>query len=1087
MEKKKVYAVATSHLDTVWRWNLATTIKEYLPDTLEKNFDLADKYPRYKFNFEGAFRYQLAEEYYPKHFEYLKGLIEKGSWNVAGSSYENGDVNIPSPEALFRNIIYGNGYFKEKFGKESCDIFLPDCFGFGYALPSIMKHAGLKGFTTQKLSWGSAYGVPFDLGLWQGVDGSKVYACLNAQSYRYKFSGDIRGDISVINKITQNAFESGIPQTLHLYGTGDWGGAPTEESVQAIEESVEKNAGSDFEVVSATSDEIFRDLDKLPKSETARLKTWNNELLMTSHGAGAYTSRAMNKRLNAQNENIADIAEKMCIAAEANGVYKYPKENLSRAWKRVIQHQFHDDITGTGNMDIYIDGQSDYYASLSDFETELDGAAGAMANELNTSFVTECGVAVYNPSPFRRKNAVSAHIKLVHNSTFIKVLDATGNEVPSQIIKKSGKEFDIVFIADVNAMGYAVYDVVPANKACEIKTDLAVSLHTLENEKYRVIFNKNGDLATVIDKKNNINVLDAPIKMAGLSDVGELPYPAWEMRKKDIDREPEFFANSPEFEIIEAGPARIAIKVSRELDHSFIDQIIYLESGGEFIRVENTVDWRNRRTMLKAVFPFSCYNKTASYDLGLGVIKRENNSEKLYEVPAQKWADITAGSGKYGVSVFSDCKYGWDKPSSNTLRLTCLHTPTGAFTKQARQDLLDIGRNNFAFGIFSHEGGFANGTQRQSEIFQKPLIAYQTSSRREGSLESGYSFLKINNENAILRCCKLAEDGDGIIVRVNEGSGEALKNVELTFAARILEASECLANEQAIKKADSKSKKLKFDLAPYGIKTFRIKLEAPDKKGRENFKKLDLEYNSKGFTKNESMRNVILQGSGCSLPAELCPQGFTAGGVSFKMPDTQASSDVMVARGQTIDLPKSMTKLYIAAASTLGDRDATFYLDGREKQIKIAAMTEHYGNWDMAGLNIKAAHKNAPIAFEFTHTHHPEGDIPNGKAYFYLYELDIRNAKTLTLPEDNRIIILAMTAVKKFSNTKRATRLIDKIPTENYSFGDIPPIDKIIDKAEFITIRAGKIKDQQNGGKGKGFKRDNIITNIIRSYTKSEW
>lgn len=1087
MEKKKVYAVATSHLDTVWRWNLATTIKEYLPDTLEKNFDLADKYPRYKFNFEGAFRYQLAEEYYPKHFEYLKGLIEKGSWNVAGSSYENGDVNIPSPEALFRNIIYGNGYFKEKFGKESCDIFLPDCFGFGYALPSIMKHAGLKGLTTQKLSWGSAYGVPFDLGLWQGVDSSKVYACLNAQSYRYKFSGDIRGDISVINKITQNAFESGIPQTLHLYGTGDWGGAPTEESVQAIEESVEKNAGSDFEVVSATSDEIFRDLDKLPKSETARLKTWNNELLMTSHGAGAYTSRAMNKRLNAQNENIADIAEKMCIAAEANGVYKYPKENLSRAWKRVIQHQFHDDITGTGNMDIYIDGQSDYYASISEFETELDGAAGAMANELNTSFVTECGVAVYNPSPFRRKNAVSAHIKLVHNSTFVKVLDATGKEVPSQIIKKSGKEFDIVFIADVNAMGYAVYDVVPANKACEIKTDLAVSLHTLENEKYRVIFNKNGDLATVIDKKNNINVLDAPIKMAGLTDIGDLPYPAWEMRKKDIDREPEFFANSPEFEIIEAGPARIAIKVSRELDHSFIDQIIYLESGGEFIRVENTVDWRNRRTMLKAVFPFSCYNKTASYDLGLGVIKRENNSEKLYEVPAQKWADITAGSGKYGVSVFSDCKYGWDKPSSNTLRLTCLHTPTGAFTKQARQDLLDIGRNNFAFGIFSHEGGFANGTQRQSEIFQKPLIAYQTSSRREGSLESGYSFLKINNENAILRCCKLAEDGDGIIVRVNEGSGEALKNVELTFAARILEASECLANEQAIKKADSKSKKLKFDLAPYGIKTFRIKLEAPDKKGRENFKKLDLEYNSKGFTKNESMRNVILQGSGCSLPAELCPQGFTAGGVSFKMPDTQASSDVMVARGQTIDLPKSMTKLYIAAASTLGDRDATFYLDGREKQIKIAAMTEHYGNWDMAGLNIKAAHKNVPIAFEFTHTHHPEGDIPNGKAYFYLYELDIRNAKTLTLPEDNRIIILAMTAVKKFSNTKRATRLIDKIPTENYSFGDIPPIDKIIDKAEFITIRAGKIKDQQNGGKGKGFKRDNIITNIIRSYTKSEW
>ena len=88
--------------------------------------------------------------------------------------------------------------------------------------------------------------------------------------------------------------------------------------------------------------------------------------------------------------------------------------------------------------------------------------------------------------------------------------------------------------------------------------------------------------------------------------------------------------------------------------------------------------------------------------------------------------------------------------------------------------------------------------------------------------------------------------------------------------------------------------------------------------------------------------------------------------------------------------------------------------------------------------------------------------------------------------EDNKIVILAMTAVKKFSNTHLATRLIDEVD-EGYEFGEIPPINKIIDKADFITIRAGKIQDQIKGGKGKGIKRDNIITNIIRSYTKSEW
>ena len=79
-----------------------------------------------------------------------------------------------------------------------------------------------------------------------------------------------------------------------------------------------------------------------------------------------------------------------------------------------------------------------------------------------------------------------------------------------------------------------------------------------------------------------------------------------------------------------------------------------------------------------------------------------------------------------------------------------------------------------------------------------------------------------------------------------------------------------------------------------------------------------------------------------------------------------------------------------------------------------------------------------------------------------------------------------MTGVKKFSNTYLSTELID-YPSEDYKPGEISPIEKIIDKADFISIRAGKIQDQINGGKGKGFKRDNIITNIIRSYTKSEW
>lgn len=1086
-KQKKVFAAATAHLDTVWRWELGKTIDEFLPDTLEKNFKLIEKYPHYRFNFEGAFRYRLIEEYYPQQFEYIKELVKKGRWCVSGSEYENGDVNIPSPEALFRNILLGNGYFKEKFGKTSCDIFLPDCFGFGAALPGVIKHAGLKGFSTQKLSWGSSTGIPFDTGIWRGADGSEVFACPDVRSYRYKFDGDIRGDLSVINKLARGAFEGDLPQTMHLYGTGDWGGSPDEESVKSLEESIEKNDSSDTQVISASTDEFFNELDSLPQSEKEKLPVYEGELLMTSHGAGAYTSRAMNKRLNAQNEILADEAERLCCAADSAGVFPYPAERLRDAWRLVIQHQFHDDITGTGTMNAVRDSQSDYFTALGIFKGEYEAAAGALANELDTSWVSECAVIVSNPCAHKRRAAVSAHIRMTHNCTFVKALDKNGNETPCQIIGKSGKEFDIVFIAEVGGCGLKVYDIVPANSACALKTDLKVSEHVIENAKYQVIFNKNGDIAQIIDKEQMIKLLDAPVKLAGLKDTGALSYPSWEIRKKDIDREPEFYANTPQFEVAESGPARAAIRITRELDHSTAVQTVYLESGGKSVRVENEIDWRTRRTMLKAVFPLRCYNRYSAYDLGLGVITRENNSEKLYEVPAQKWADITAGNGRYGVSVFSDCKYGWDKPASNTLRLTCLHTPAGAFTKDARQDLQDLGRNTFSFGIFSHEGRYENGTQLEAEYFLKPMTAFQTSARREGELGDDFSFMSVSDKNCIVRAVKLAEDGCGLVIRVNEGSGKERKHIKLKFCKKIITAAEALASEDVVQGAEFREKTLTFSLKPFEVKTFRVMLEPAEKKARESFKKLELEFNAKGFTPNEEKRNVILQGGGCSLPAELCPVSLKAAGVTFRMPDPNKDRDVLVARGQTIDLPKGCTRLYILAASTLGDRKVVFSADGRDRELTICSMTEPLGRWDIAGLGQTAEIKNALPGLVFTHTHHPEGDIANGKALFCIYSLDIRNARQLTLPEDNRIIILAMTAVKKFSRTQLSTEILDKSPDRDYDFGNIPPIDKVIDRADFVTIRAGKIQDQKNGGKGKGFKRDNIITNIIRSYTKSEW
>ncbi len=1086
MEKKKIYAASTAHLDTVWRWTLSKTIEDYIPDTISKNIDLIEKYPHYCFNFEGAFRYELIEEYYPKFFEIIQGLVAEGRWNVSGSEYEAGDVNIPSPEAIFRNILIGNNYFYEKFGKKSTDLFLPDCFGFTKALPTIMHHAGLNGFSTQKLSWGSAYDIPFDIGLWQGVDHSTVYASLKTGSYRTKFTGDLRADLGILNRISESAFNYSLPQTMAYYGTGDIGGAPDEKSVAAVEESILKNDTADFDVISASTDQIFNDLEK--NNIRDQLAVWDNELIMSRHGTGAYTSRCMAKRLNAQCELLADRAEKACVLGEEIGAYDYPYDRLNRAWKRVIRHQFHDDITGTSISDVYNESYNDYYVSQSEFKGEYTSAVGAIANELNTAWANECAIIVNNPASHDRSGSVFAHIKTKHNATHLKVVDIDGNEVKSQVLNKHGKEFDIIFIANVKSLGYRVYNIEISDSPCQIKSDLSVTLHTMENEKYRILFNKNGDIASITDKKIGKQLLDSPIKLALYEDTGSLSYPSWEISKKDLDREPRCCANTPKFEITEDGPARVSLKITRQLDYSDITQIVSLESGGEFIKVDNFINWRSRHSLLKTVFPFSCYNREASYDLGIGVVRRETNTEKIYEVPAQKWADITAGNDQYGVSIFSDCKYGWDKPSGNTLRLTCIHTPRGVFTKDARQDLQDIGRNTFSFAIFSHPGDFTNGTQIQNEFFQNSLVAFQTTAQTKGSLTDNFSFAALNTDGILIKAVKLAEKKDGIIVRLAESNGKPHKNTKLTFFKEITSAESVLASEEYISKANFTGKSIQFDINPFEVKSFKVRLAPYHKKNTpEKQIKLALTPNAKGFTFNEDMRNVILQGSGCSLPAEQLKQTATICGITFKLTDPHAPFDITVAREQQIEIPEGSDKIYLLAASTLSDENVSFLADSREIDITIHSLKENIGTCDMASLNQSAYIKDVTTAIEFTHTHHPEGDLVNSRAYFFMYEIPVKGKHTLTFPENNKLLILAASAVTKHSETFLACPITDQSPEEKFDFNNIAPIDKLRDNTSQLMIRAGKIEEQHNSGKGHGFRRDNPITNIIRSYTKSEW
>src|SRR6266545_5811699 len=260
-----LYVVGYAHLDTQWRWEYPQVIREYLPKTLHDNFALFEKYPHYIFNFSGSNRYRMIKEYWPADYAKLKEYVAAGRWFPAGSSMEEGDVNSPSAESIIRQILYGTQYFRHEFGKTSAEYMLPDCFGFPASLPSILAHMGLKGFSTQKLTWGSAaevggddspektpIGIPFNVGFWEGPDGRGVVAAMNPGTYNGQVREDlskspVRTDPTARNppvdwpkRVQLNGQVSGLFTDYHYYGTVYTGGSPREESVRMMEAIVTK-------------------------------------------------------------------------------------------------------------------------------------------------------------------------------------------------------------------------------------------------------------------------------------------------------------------------------------------------------------------------------------------------------------------------------------------------------------------------------------------------------------------------------------------------------------------------------------------------------------------------------------------------------------------------------------------------------------------------------------------------------------------------------------------------------------------------------------------------------------------------------
>lgn len=1037
MDKKRIYVVSTSHLDTSWLWTLETSIKRYIPETFNENFSLFAKYPEYKFSWEGTYRYELMEEYYPKAFEKVQRFAAAGRWFPSGSCFENGDVNVPSPEALTRNILYGSLYFREKLGKTSNDIYLPDCFGFGAALPSVAAHAGLKGFTSGKLSWGSANGVPFDIGKWYGNDGNFLFATLAPGSYIRSFK-TVRNHPEFIEKLNKNISLFDLPMTFTYQGAGDRGGAAADYSAANVAREESENRNSDIDVINASTSKLFEDLDALSDDAKAKLPEWHGELLMTEHGAGSYTSRAVGKRFNRRCEQLADAAERTAAAANWVRGYSYPRDTFERAWKRVLAHQFHDDITGTSIMECYQRNWNDYIQSLNSFAGEYTSAVSALSGAAATAFCKGTPVVVTNPLQWERSESVKAEVSLDTDLPGVKVFDSKGKEVFSQLVSKADGKATVIFSAKVPPLGLRVYDIRPCADSCGLESSLKVTGNVFENSLVRVTLDKNGDISSIIDKASGREALKYPVRLGLLNDTESRDWPAWEVKYKDLMRPVREFARACEITLVESGAARVTFKITKKAGGSVFTQLVSLDEGSPYIRVYNEVDWRSSRTLLKAVFSAAATNENASYDIGLGSISRPCNTEKQFEVPAQMWADITDNSGAFGLSVFSDSRSGWDKPDCNTIRLTCVHTPISSFRWQCAQHLMDLGLNRFSFGLFPHKGGTENGTEKYAAEFNQPLGVFETA-RHRGGLGSEFSFGTVSDDNVVLRCVKLAERSDSLIVRFNNTQPSEKKGIVFEIGKGIAAAKEINSLGDEIGEASVEDGKLVFDIGSNGLKSFALTL-VPFRKRPVTMKEYPvvLPLDSKLIT-GQDETDLASTSNHCSVPAEILPDSITCGGVTFPVPKGEADS--MICSGKAITLPEGSTKLHVLAIS---EENAEIRFDFGDSYATrtVPSSFERIGAWDMVGLGETGFIKKEDLAFTATHTHSPAGDIVAKQLYIFRFDVDIPDgAESVEITSGKKVYILSAVTTEEYRGFAPAAELYDSLEKRPFDY-TITPYEK---------------------------------------------
>jgi alpha-mannosidase len=805
-------AIGHCHIDTAWLWPYAETRRK-VARSWSTQIKLMELYPEHQFAASSAAQYEFVLQDYPKLFELIKKKFDsKQFWPVGGTWVEM-DCNVPSGEALCRQFILGQGFFKEHFNFHSQVFWLPDTFGYSSQLPQIVRQSGMKYFFTQKISWNNINRFPHTTFLWEGLDGSQILAHM-APSETYNAQVEVE---ELKKSVYNNHDRPYTNESILLFGNGDGGGGPIPEMIERLRRL------SDNDGLPKTKYGNVEDFYKRLETNSKEFVKWRGELYFELH-RGTYTTHAAVKRYNRKSEFLLRDLEILSVfASKLTKGYNYPKNDIKGFWKNVCRNQFHDVLPGTcielAYEEVYKLYEQVQYNGTKLIDSAFDAVVGDSTDLRNNHLV------VFNSLGWPRTSLLE-----VEYSNYSNLKEKMFHQVSKDL--KRG----YLLVKDLKPFGFTSIDVstftsdgepgeidfYPANAHTHDNPSTGKA-YILENQLVKVQFNDAGQIISYYDKSRYRELIPKGQYGNTFKMYEDTPFywDAWDVEVFHLEKFDTI--ESATVNVFEEGPVVARLQITYQFSSTSKGIVVAsLYAHSPIVEFNATVDWRENRQLLKVEFPWNLHSDVAIYDTQFGHITRPthfNTSWDLakFEVCGHKFADLSEYG--YGIALLNDCKYGYST-HGNVMRLTLLKAP------KAPDANADMGHHEFKYAIYPHNGAF-----QESDVvnvayeFNTGPIFKVTNKSQADSLNSSSLFALDGTPNVILETVKQSEEGSDTVIRFFEslgGRGHAKISSAIKFSkvvrVNILETEE--PNTESIHLNEDGS--FDVELKPFQILTLKL-------------------------------------------------------------------------------------------------------------------------------------------------------------------------------------------------------------------------------------------------------------------------